>query len=63
MIDYAEDHYELDISRAKSALGWRPKHSLERTIPKWIDQLQKDPLTWYDENKLKMSRSARRKKA
>lgn len=63
MIDYAEDHYELDISRAKSALGWRPKNSLARVIPKWVDELRRDPLTWYDENQLRRSRKCRKKKA
>jgi nucleoside-diphosphate-sugar epimerase len=53
MIDIADDHYELDISRAKSVLGWQPKYRVDRVIPQWIEELKKDPLMWYDENKLK----------
>ncbi len=53
MIDLADDHYELDISKAKKHLGWQPKKRLEETIPKWVKELKDDPLAWYDENKLK----------
>lgn len=53
MIDLADDHYELDISRAKRLLGWEPKHYVMDTIPKWVEQLKNDPRTFYDKNKLK----------
>lgn len=53
MIDLADDHYELDISRAKNILGWEPKKRVDKTLPQWISELKKDPLMWYDENKLK----------
>ena len=33
MIDLADDHYDLDISRARTLLGWEPKHSLRETLP------------------------------
>lgn len=52
MIDIADDHYELDISRAQKILGWKPKRQLEQVIPLWVEQLKKDPIMWYDENKL-----------
>ena len=52
MIDLADDHYELDISRAKRLLGWVPKHSLEETLPKMIQDLKKDPVAWYKMNQL-----------
>lgn len=52
MIDLADDHYELDISRAKQLLGWQPKHSLEATLPKMIDELKADPKKWYQRNHL-----------
>ena len=52
MIDRADDHYELDISRAKKLLDWEPRHSLMDTLPEIIKTLKKDPLTWYKENKL-----------
>ncbi len=53
MIDLADDHYELDISRAKKILGWEPKHRVDQVIPNWIGELKLDPVMWYDENKLK----------
>jgi nucleoside-diphosphate-sugar epimerase len=55
MIDLADDHYELDISRAKKMIGWAPKRNLEDTIPLWIAELKKEPLVWYENNKLKPS--------
>jgi nucleoside-diphosphate-sugar epimerase len=56
MIDHAEEHYEFDITKAKTFLGWEPKHHLDQVIAKWIGELKKDPQMWYDENKLKMPR-------
>ena len=53
MIDLADDHYELDISRARTLLNWQPKHSLKDTLPKIVAALKADPLRWYQENKLK----------
>ncbi len=54
MIDYADDHYEMNIDRAKTVLGWSPKHSLAMTLPKMIDALKKDPIQWYKGNGLYM---------
>jgi nucleoside-diphosphate-sugar epimerase len=54
MIDIADDHYELDITRAKKMLGWQPKHRVDQVIPKWVQELKIDPVMWYDENKLKV---------
>lgn len=53
MIDLADDHYELDISRAKKLLGWEPKRTLEETLPKMIAELKANPETWYKANQLK----------
>lgn len=52
MIDLADDHYELSISRAKKVLGWAPKHTLEGTLPKMIAELKADPKAWYKLNGL-----------
>ena len=43
MIDLADDHYEMDITKAQKTLGWSPKHSLETTLPLMIAELKKDP--------------------
>ncbi len=52
MINLADDHYVLDITRAHDLLGWRPKRSLRETLPLMISALNEDPLGWYREHKL-----------
>ncbi|MEW5976293.1 MAG: NAD(P)-dependent oxidoreductase [Acidobacteriota bacterium] len=52
MIDFADDHYVLDITRARTLLGWEPKHSLRETVPTMVAALKADPIRWYRENKL-----------
>ena len=52
MIDRANDHYALDITRARTLLDWEPRRSLRGTLPKMIAALQADPLGWYRENDL-----------
>ena len=52
MVENSDDHYELDISRAKALLGWRPRHSLTGTLPEMIRRLKADPTDWYARNKL-----------
>jgi nucleoside-diphosphate-sugar epimerase/uncharacterized membrane protein len=52
MIDFADDHYELDVTRAQSLLGWEPKHSLRAALPVIVDALKSDPVGWYRDNKL-----------
>ena len=54
MVDRADDHYELDITRAKIVLDWEPKRSLRMTLPKMIARLQADPVAWYRANKLEV---------
>jgi nucleoside-diphosphate-sugar epimerase len=57
MIDRADDHYELDISRAKKILDWEPKHNLIDTLPEMIRNLGANPEKWYEENKLEKGQS------
>jgi nucleoside-diphosphate-sugar epimerase len=52
MIDLADDHYEFDITRARTLLGWEPKHSLREALPKMVAALKADPEKFYCENKL-----------
>ena len=47
MIDLSDDHYALDISRARTLLGWKPRHSLRETLPNILTELQSDPVGWY----------------
>jgi dTDP-D-glucose 4,6-dehydratase len=59
MIDRANDHYALDITRARTQLGWGPKRSLRDTLPKMVSGLKADPLAWYRENELEPSSKVR----
>jgi nucleoside-diphosphate-sugar epimerase/uncharacterized membrane protein len=52
MIENSDDHYEIDITRARSLLGWEPRHSLIGTLPEMIRRLKADPTAWYEKNKL-----------
>ncbi|CAN5859979.1 N/A [soil metagenome] len=52
MIDLADDHYELDVSRARELLGWQPRRSLRETLPAMVRTLQADPARFYAENDL-----------
>jgi nucleoside-diphosphate-sugar epimerase len=54
MIDVAQDNMELDITRARKILGWKPRHSLIETLPKMVSGLKADPFTWYRENDLEL---------
>jgi len=53
MIDLADDHFEMDSSKAKIMLDWQPKHSLRETLPKMIAFLKADPKAFYKVNDLK----------
>jgi len=53
MIDLSDDHYTFDISRARTLLGWEPRHSLRNSLTQIIDELKFDPVGWYQENKLR----------
>lgn len=58
MIALADDHYELDTSRAERLLGWRARHSLRETLPRMIAALRHDPEAWYEANGLEPPRGA-----
>lgn len=52
MVEEANAHYILDISRARKLLGWSPERSLRATLPHIIAALKRDPTGWYKTNKL-----------
>ncbi len=58
MVDIADDHYALDITRARSLLGWEPKRPLRATLPTMIEALKADPVGWYRANKLDTAKVA-----
>jgi nucleoside-diphosphate-sugar epimerase/uncharacterized membrane protein len=58
MIDIADDHYAIDITRARRLLGWKPERSLRETLPRMIAALKADPVGWYQANKLNAAKAA-----
>jgi nucleoside-diphosphate-sugar epimerase len=48
----ANDHYALDITRARELLGWMPRHHLMAALPGIIARLKRDPKGWYEANKV-----------
>ncbi len=52
MVELADDHYELDVSRAKELLGWEPRRSIREELPGLVASLKADPLGWYEANGL-----------
>ena len=50
MIERADDHYEIDISRARALLGWEPKHRLLDSVPVMVAGLHIDPVAWLRDN-------------
>jgi nucleoside-diphosphate-sugar epimerase len=60
MVETADDHYELGLTRARDFLGWEPRHRLRETLPKIVLNLQADPYAWYKANKLDAARVAGR---
>lgn len=47
MIDLADDHFALNINRAKQSLSWAPRHSLEASLPLMVNELKKNPDQWF----------------
>lgn len=54
MIDLADDHYALDVTHARTTLGWQPRRSLRETLPRMVEALKRDPTQFYRQNKLDM---------
>lgn len=52
MVRMADDHYALDISRARNLLNWEPRHRIKATLPKIVAALKRDPNGWYEKNGL-----------
>lgn len=50
MIPMSDDHYALDVRRARDLLGWEPKHRLQEELPRMVGLLKSDPLRWYKAN-------------
>ena len=50
MVAMADDHYALDITKARDLLGWEPQHRLKNELPRLVEALKSDPAGWYQAN-------------
>lgn len=50
MVAMADDHYALDITKARDLLGWEPQHRLKDELPRLVNDLKSDPISWYKAN-------------
>lgn len=46
------DHYALDIGRARQLIGWEPKHRLKDDLPAIVAEMKQDPIAWYARHKI-----------
>jgi nucleoside-diphosphate-sugar epimerase len=52
MVRMADDHYALDVGRARALLGWEPRHRLESELPVMVRAMKDDPAAWYARHKI-----------
>ena len=50
MVELADDHYALDVRRARETIGWEPRRRLKNELPGIVRALQEDPARWYAAN-------------
>src|SRR5690606_6938184 len=50
MMRLADDHYELDVRRARELLGWQPRHWIRDGLPAMVNAPKQDPAGWYKAN-------------
>lgn len=55
MVDLADDNYEFTMDHAKKVLGWSPKRSLRETLPTIVEDMKKDPISWYKRHGIPLS--------
>jgi nucleoside-diphosphate-sugar epimerase len=46
------DHYALDVRRARKLLGWEPAHRLKDDLPAIIAEVKRDPVAWYKRHEI-----------
>ena len=49
MVRLADDHYALDVRRARELLGWEPRHRLKDDLPKMVRAVKDDPAVYGQE--------------
>lgn len=52
MVDLADDHYEVEITKARNQLDWNPQHRLRNTLPSMIEHLRDNPRVFYEEHQI-----------
>lgn len=52
MVEMASHHYALNIRRAEELLGWHPQKRLFNELPTLINNMLKNPESWYRANKV-----------
>jgi nucleoside-diphosphate-sugar epimerase len=52
MVSLADDHYALDLRRARETIGWEPSHRLADELPRLVGALQTDPAQWYRRHRI-----------
>jgi nucleoside-diphosphate-sugar epimerase len=57
-VDGADDHYALDITRARQWLNWEPKRSLRAALPLMVEALKTDARQWYVTNGFELPEDA-----
>ena len=50
MIQYADEHYEMDVSKAKQLIGWKPFRSLKSCLPSMLEIARDRPQDWLRAN-------------
>jgi nucleoside-diphosphate-sugar epimerase len=50
MVDLADMHLPVDVTRARRRLGWEPRRRLRDTLPEMLRRLEADPRGWYVQN-------------
>ena len=63
MIDLADEHFPINITKARTQLGWAPKHRLRDVLPEMAKRLREHPREWYERNKLPLPDSLAEKEA
>lgn len=48
MVRMADDHYALDVRRARELLGWEPRHRLLDELPSMVREVKDEPAAWYE---------------
>ncbi|MGD9683712.1 MAG: NAD-dependent epimerase/dehydratase family protein [Candidatus Obscuribacterales bacterium] len=57
MVDLAEDHYDLDVGKARRYLQWEAEHLVVDCVGTMIAGLKEDPEVWYSHHGMALDRT------